>query len=266
MADPTPLVNHVYQLYHKKTRMSLTGKHDSDIEEKLKRLGKTIFKNELFEALYRESAIELPGTALHNQHINFYSGSDVSAVYLPSKQFEFCLPKPTTAFKTPVLKKEHFQCEVPDSVIISTSIDHTFENSLLDTIRKVSQLQPIDHLGMSGIECENIEDVDVFNMSKKAQTILLLDCVFPALTLDHLLQHIASSPTLTIINLRGTNLQGIKSLSFQYLPSLTYFDLGNTNLCRFHIFHLGYLIENRKLITSTRFVELRRKQFELSAG
>ena len=33
----------------------------------------------------------------------------------------------------------------------------------------------------------------------------------------------------------------------QNLSSLTHLDLSNTNLCRFHILHLGYLLENMKL-------------------
>ena len=87
----------------------------------------------------------------------------------------------------------------------------------------------------------------MFNMSKKVQSIHLLDCVLPDLSLDHLLKQIATSSTLTRINLWSTSLQDIQSLCIQYLPSLTYLRLCDTNLCHFHIFHLGYLIENRKL-------------------
>ena len=247
MADPTPLVNHVYLLYHEMTNMSLSGKHDSDIQEKLKRLGKNINNIDVYETLYKESAIELPGTALHNQHINFYSGSDVSPAYLPSKEFVFRSPEPKTAFTILHPKREHFKLEAPDSVIISTGTGKALTNSLLDTVRKISQLQPIGHLVISDIKCEDIEEVDVFHMSEKAQSIHLFNCVFPALTLDHLLRQIATSLTLTRINLRGTSLQDITSLSIQYLPSLTHLRLCNTNLCRFHILHLGYLIENKKL-------------------
>ena len=248
MADPTLLVNHVYQLYYDRMiKLSLTGRHDSDIEEKLKKEGKDINNIDVCETLYKESAIKLPGTALHNQHINFYSGSDVSPAYLPSKQFVFCSPKPNTAFTILHPKTKHFQREGPDSVIISTGVDNALANSLLNTVREISQLQPIGHLVISDIKCKDIEEVDVFHMSEKAQSIHFFNCVFPALTLDHLLQQIANSLTLTRINLRGTSLQNIKSLSIQYLPSLSYFRLCNTNLCRFHILHLGYLIENSKL-------------------
>ena len=247
-ADPTPLVNYVYQVcYDRMIKMWLTGKHDSDIEDKLKREGKSINNFEVYEILYKESGIELPGTALHNQHINFYSGSDTSPVQIPSKQFVFRSPKQTTAFTIPGLKREHFQREFPDSVILSTQTDDVVANALLNSVRRISKLQPIGHLVMFDIKCEDIEDTDVFNMSKKAQSIHLMNCVFPDLTLDHLLQQIASSLTLTRIYIRGISLQGIKSLWIQYLPSLTYLCLCNTKLCRFHILHLGYLMENEKL-------------------
>ena len=248
MTDPTPLVNHVYQLYYDRmTKMSLAGRYDSDIADKLKREGKYINNIKVYETLYKESTIQLPGTALHNQHINFYSESDVSPTYLPSKQFVFRSPKTNTIFTILDQKKKQFQREVPDSVILSTHTDDEFANSLLNTIRRISQMQPIGHLVISDIKSKDIENVEVFNMSKKVQSIHLFNCVLPGLTLDHLLQQIATSLTLTRINLRGTSLQGIKSLWIQYLPSLTYLRLCNTNLCRFHILHLGYLIKNRKL-------------------
>ena len=248
MADPTLLVNHVYQLYYNRmTIMSLTGRHDSDVEEKLKKEGKNVNNIEVYETLYKESAIQLPGTALHNQHINFYSESDVSPAYLPSKRFVFRSPKANTVFTILDPKRKQLQPEVPDSLILSTHTDDEFANSLLNTIRRISQLQPIGHLVISDIKCKDIENEEVFHMSEKAQSVHLFNCVLPGLTLDHLLQQIAASLTLTIINLRGTSLQSITSFGIQYLPSLTYLRLCNTNLCRFHILHLGYLIENNKL-------------------
>ena len=248
MTDPSAVVNYVYQLhYDRMTKMLLIGKHDTDIEGKLKREGKNINNIEVYETFYKESAVELPGTALHNQHINFYSGIDVSPVYLPSKQFVFRSPKLNPGFTIPDPQHVHFQRDVSDSVILFTHTDDALANSILNNIRKISQLQPIGHLVISDIKCEDIEDVDVFNMSKKSKSIHLLNCIIPAATIDHLLQQIATSSTITRINIRGTSLQGIRSLAIQYLPSLTFLRLSNTNLCRFHILHLGYLIANKKL-------------------
>ena len=249
MADPRPVVNHVHQIFHDLvTNMSLTGKHDRNLEDKLERMGKNFTNiNELFEALYKESAVELPGTALHNQHVNFYSGRDVSPIYLPSKQFMFFSASSNAVFTMPDPRERHFHCGVPDSFILCNDTDDLFAKNLLNTVRRISQIQPIGHLVISAMKCEDIEDTDVFNMSKKSQSIHVVNCVLPDLTLDHLLQQIKTSMTLTIINLHGTSLQGIKSLSIQYLPSLTHLCLSNTNLCRFHILHLGYLIENKKL-------------------
>ena len=107
------------------------------LKKKLKRLGKGINNIDVCEILYRESTIELQGTAFHNQHINFYSANDVSPAYLPSKQFVFRSWKPNTAFIIPHSKKKQFQRELPDSLILSTDTEDAWANSLLNTIRRI---------------------------------------------------------------------------------------------------------------------------------
>ena len=65
--------------------------------------------------------------------------------------------------------------------------------------------------------------------------------------LDHLFQQISTCSTLQTIDVRGTNLGNMESLSLQNLPSLTKLCLWKVNLSRFHLVHLAYLMENRML-------------------
>ena len=108
-------------------------------------------------------------------------------------------------------------------------------------------MQPIRDLWIRDVTCEQFEKADVFHMSHRCENILLWDCVLPSSTLDHLFQQISACSTLQTIDVRDTNLGGIESLALQNLPSLTKLGLWKVNLCRFHLLHLTYLVETRKL-------------------
>ena len=78
MADPTPLIDHVYQAYIKRIpkvlRIGAFSPADCDEEERLQRFGKNVYGMRIFESLSKESAIKLPGSAFHNQHLKFLCG------------------------------------------------------------------------------------------------------------------------------------------------------------------------------------------------
>ena len=249
MSDPTPLVDHVYELYsNRMTKLLRSGHVDDDIEDKLKRMGKDINDISVLESFYKESTVELSGTAFHNKHINYYVGHDATPVYLPSKLFVF--EETLTKINCPGihdLSEDLIQRETPDSIIFSTETNDTYAEDLLNTIHRIGQLQPISDLWIHSINCEEPANTNVFKMSTKARSIHLWNCVLPSTTLDNLLEQVSTSDTLNRIVLLGTNLRHIKSFASQYLPSLTYLGLWKTNLCRFHILHLCYLIKNRQL-------------------
>ena len=250
MADPTPLVDHVYQAYIKRIpeflrRSTFRLTDTDDEEERLQSLGKSIYGMRIFQSLYKESAIKLPASAFHNQHLNFYLECDTESIYLPSTLFMFDRTKTMQHATIRSSSEELVKNKTPDSVIISSGSDDT--DGLLNTIQTISKLQPIRHLFIRDVNCEQFEKADVFHMSNKCENILLWDCVLPSLTLDHLFQQISSCSTLQTIDVRDTNLGHMESLSLQNLPSLTKLGLWKVNLCRFHLLHLAYLVENRKL-------------------
>ena len=80
MSDPTPLVDHVYQ-------MMINDKLEQMRNEKY--YYSSLYDNGLLKSLYTESQVQLPGHPLHNQHINYYDHSDDDIenipIYLPSK-------------------------------------------------------------------------------------------------------------------------------------------------------------------------------------
>ena len=248
MADPTPLIDHVYDLWiERHLRLTRYGQVEYDNEEKLRRLGKNVKQVRFFQSLYKESTIELPGTAYHNQYINCYFEGDASPVYLPSRLFLFHnMNKSIGCFAIQENGNENVKIQVTDSIFVCSQSNEEASSSF-NQIRRISQLQPISDLWFYNISWNDTDNTEVFNISHRARSIYLLNCVLPAAMLGHILQQISVSSTITRIYFRGTSLWHIKSLSLQYLPSLTHLDLWNTNLCRFHIFHLGYLMENRRL-------------------
>ena len=248
MADPTSLVDHVYELWiERHLKLTRYGQIDDDDEEKLRRLGKNVNDVRFFQSLYKESTIELPGTAYHNQYINCYFEGDASPVYLPSRLFLFHnMNKSIECFAIPENRNENVRIQVTDSIFVCSQSNEEASGSF-NQIRRISQLQPICDMWFYNISCNDTDNTEVFNISHRARSIYLLNCVLPAAMLGHILQQISVSSMITRIYFRGTSLGHIKSLSLQYLPSLTHLDLWNTNLCRFHILHLGYLMENRRL-------------------
>ena len=220
---------------------------DDHNEEKLRQLGKSVNDMRFFQSLYKESTVGLPGTAFHNQHMNFYFDGDVSPIYLPSRLFQFYnLVEDIECFVKPSAGKENVKCEVTDSIVLWNQSKEAGTN-LCNQIRRISQLQPISDMCILNIKCNDIENTKAFNMSSKARSVHMYNCVFPTATLDHLFQQISNSSSISSITFREVSLCHINSLQLHYLPSLKILCLWNTNLCRFHILHLTHLMENGKL-------------------
>ena len=248
MDDPTPLVDHVFELeIDRVLNMLRYGRDVEEDEEKLRRLGKTVNDMNFFKSLYKESSITLAGTAFHNQHINFYIKGDISPVYIPSRLFQFHNVEKDIRSLTLLQKgKENVTIEVGDSIFLCSDPGEA-ATTLCHQIRIISQLQPISDMWMFDINCNDLENTDVFNMSNKVRSINLWNCAFPALTLDHILHQISNSSSIGTITFQSISLCHVNSLWIHYLPSLSTLHLWNSNLCRFHILHLAYLMENRKL-------------------
>ena len=246
MSDPTPLVDHVYQVRHKRlVKLLREGEPDEEKEEKLTKRGKNINDFSFFDSLYKESAVRLQGSALHNQHVNIYHGDVSSPPFLSSKSFEFQGISADLQYTGDPIEEELREEDVPDSTIIGSFTDDTSAISILKLIGEVSQLQPISDLCISNYK-DPMNKVQL-KLSNNIYSIHLWNCDLPPLALDNLFQQFSYSSTLSRINLGGTGLHRLKSLPLEHLPSLTHLRLWNTNLGPPHISHLRYLLQNGKL-------------------
>ena len=191
MPDPTPLVDHVYQmwineqLYHTRHKSVLPREmHEEDF----------------FRSLYKESRVKLTGHPLHNQHINYYNHlpeahRDTTPIYIPSK------------FYWLRYIKEHIPCgnqpenkAKPDCVMWIEHPSTSVTKALLSTCVRISQNQAVTDLCMSGVRCKGFPEKALyeFNMSECAQSMTMYDCTLPLLTLNHLIHQISGFDQLQI--------------------------------------------------------------------
>ena len=74
MKDPTPLVEHCYEMYIEKELYDLRAAEiDEEVERQLEAQGKNLYDMSLFDSLYNESNVKLPGHARQNRYINDYN-------------------------------------------------------------------------------------------------------------------------------------------------------------------------------------------------
>ena len=218
MSDPTPLVRHVYQTYIEVTLGWMRRGVLTDIDASL------------FESLYRECAGRLPGTLLHNPYINYYDHDshprDTPPIYTPSKLYVFRDVQAAVTCDTEHREGGGNQEEAPECTIAIREPDPSVGQSLLTACRTICQHQPVTHLYIWGLRCDDVTEPDVFNISRNAMSLVLWKCRLPAAVLNHLLHQMSDCTTLRTKDLFGTSLTGVTSLNLRNMAaSLTYLDL-----------------------------------------
>ena len=192
MSDPTPLVDHVYQMWIGWYVNELTHIYEDEYEDRvIDRYSKDIFK-----AIYTESKVQLPGDALHNQYINYYcpnyytekSSSDKENVTTPSKVYVY-------------------------SNMLSDSCKHLFnlDKNALSLALESCTLQPeqMNHIMHELSECNEIRKVYLLNTSLHDVSYLFL----------------SNKRRLIFLHLENTNMSAELSQSFcSQLSDLTHLE------------------------------------------
>ena len=252
MSDPTPLVDHVYQMwideYLEKIRNSKYDDDDDDYDDDYDGSPYT----DLLESLYIESKAQLPGCALHNNNINIYDhkrdDGDTTHVYTPSKMYKFLNMKESVLCK---FDKREQTGKITQCILVIKAPDAVVTNSLLMTCKQISNNQEVADLHMYNFNCKYQQETDLLNLSKNAHSLLIRSCSLPSQPLNHLMQKLSECNNIRKIDLSDTNLQDISALTLRNKKSLTHLDLSETNisaeLCRSiceqltDITHLEYL-------------------------
>ena len=210
----------------------------------------------LVEAIFREAVLGVPKNLFHNQWINHYNHKnddemkrprDTMAVQIPSKLYLFDFVKENVGEAKERKRNEDTRnCEIricrPDA---------SAAKNLLQIVCRISQLQSITDLHFDRLQCRYLQEPVVLNLSKFAQSVILYYCSLQPETLNHLIEQISQCTTMHNIDLRGTTLQDVSSLTVGNKPSLTRLDLHLTfmsqvlvhGVCQHikHLIHLEYL-------------------------
>ena len=217
MKDPTPLVEHCYEMYiEKEVKEVRTGKSDEEEERELTAQGKSPYDRSLFDSLYNESTVKLPGSAQHNRYINCCN-QDRTKVYTPSQYYEF------VAMKEDVEWNRGSETVIPECVININMGDESVTNSLLTTCFKISEKQPVTDLLMEEVRCEDLT-VKAPIMSSKAVSLNLIRCILPVSYLRGIIHQLFEcSHTLQSLELSDMDSKPIEKDLDQLLERLVSF-------------------------------------------
>ena len=208
MSDSTPLVEHMSELCIEGTLQVMRFCEYLTTHENL------------FESLYTESKMQLPGNALHNPLINCCEESDKTPIYIPSKFYVFYNMEKEVGCNNEHSREQRE--EIPECAVY---IDmHLFlpapavAPSILHACQTICQKQKITNLWIFGLKCNDKKLTDVFLMSPNAQSLYVKYCDLPADVMIHQLKQLAHCRKLnrflllTSIGAAGHHLaQSIKS-------------------------------------------------------
>ena len=196
MPDPRPLVDHVYTacIEHVLGQMK-TLPYIPDIDRSL------------LESLYQESAVPLPGSALHNQHINYYGHymddlkkrpRDTTPLFTPSKLylFEGMKEDVTLGHKTPEIgvtrcgdpgQSEQNGFNNHECAIWLCEPDESLRERLLSLCRTISTSQPVTDFCLT-CRCK-LTEANAPIMSKEPKLLVLERVEVSSSVWNYLLQH-----------------------------------------------------------------------------
>ena len=190
MADPTPLVGYVYEVYTKRYQDWMrTGKWDRDQDGLMLPYKRDINDVELFTSIYKESTVMLPGSPYHNPYVNIYSNpKDIAPVYVPGRLHVF----QEMGNDVPIDFKHSEQCAKDECTVVIDSPKSTVINSLLSICNRISQSQPLSSLCLMGIDSQELTGADVPIFGTHIQSLWLLQNKLPVRFLSNMLYQLSS--------------------------------------------------------------------------
>ena len=213
MSDPRPVVDHVYTALNE----HILGKMKiSDFIPSI--------DSSLLEYLYQESAVPLPGSALHNQHSNYYYHGmddyekrprDTTPVFTPSKLYLFGNMKENVTLEHRKPESGVTRCRDPDQsepnsfnnqecAIWIHVPDESLTERLLSLCRTISASQPVTdfRLDLSDSDRYELTEVNVPILSKEPKSLVLTHVDGSPSGWNYLLQH----ESLQVLRLEDTHL------------------------------------------------------------
>ena len=211
LPDPSPLVNLAYTLF-------ITEHIYYESECPHLEHGAV-----LFESLYRESNIPLPGHHFQNQFINYYKQSyfrDISGsadrlypnhpIYRPSRVFVFSSLITGVALGGMNKKKD-----ITDSEIYICQTIAPLPDNLFPTCCRISEDQPIAKLVMYQVTFRYTTEPCMIKISEKNFWLVMHLVAMPTRLMTHLMEPISQASRVDFMKIDQTSLSGVKSFNLE---------------------------------------------------
>ena len=213
MKDPTPLVNHVYEMY---TEYMCGWCSPADNEEMVKQLyvqGKN--SRGLFSSMYAESPIPLRGFPGYNQYI-YRNDMHKGDIDTPSKKYVFS----HVSKDVPDIKFTSGGDEAPECKLWIHKPDAAATKTLLATCSKISKHQPVNHLLMLTVYCKEITCEEMLTISRSVQSVAIIDSDLPLNFWRNILQQLSDCTNLRHLWIVNSNLHQLEEDLDELLENL----------------------------------------------
>ena len=250
LKDPLPVGYHLYEGLEY-TAYRPTGKHRA-------------------YTFYQEAGLPVPKNLFHNQWINHYNhrddkmakrSIDVTPIHIPSKSYVF--DEMEEAVDCGIKHEEQKQGYEECSITIK-SPDKLITKSLFSTIHTIGRYQTVNYLDLTNLRCDDVEESEVFNISKNAQSIKLQNCSLPPETLNHLIQQVNGCTTMRKISFLDTDLGPVSSLNLTNKQALTHLDLNGAKMSVETVKHVCQQITHLSQLEHVRLSQINLSQIDLN--
>ena len=211
LPDPSPLVNLAYTLF-------ITENIYYESECPHLENGAV-----LFESLYRESNIALPGHHFQNQFINYYKQSyfpDLTGsadrfypnhpIYRPSRVFVF-----SSLITGVVLGGMNKYKDITDSKIFICHAIVALPDNLFPTCCRISENQPIAKLVLNQVTFRDTTEPCMIKISEKNFRFVMRLVTMPTRLMTHLLDPISQASRVNFVKIDQTSLSGVKTFNLE---------------------------------------------------
>ena len=225
MKDPTPLVDHVYEMYidHYLRRVRIGGSYPT-------------IDDYLFQSLYSESPVPLLGSPLNNHHINIYDtledgqmgrpfdesnwsqslhyksdrmdqylrhlfdqdtkSKEIACVQIASKLYVFRHLRKEVVYDI----KGQENTKVPQCTIEILHPHPAIAKTILTTCHEINRYQPVTDLTIDRTRCQDVTASETPIMSDNARALSLGMSDLPATFISNIVRQLVGSQCVTLQN------------------------------------------------------------------
>ena len=182
----------------------------------------------VFQSLYMESTVPLPGEPFQNIYHNYYNhkqdddkkrARNTLPIYILSKLYEFRNIKATVPCDPECVKRWKVR-EVQTCSIVIVQPDPQVTRPLLSAIHWITQVQVVTDLWMQKVKCKDLSLAEVPIISQNVRSVTIAECNLPMDFLQNILHQLTGCHSLQILRLSIVNLKEVQEDLDKLLESL----------------------------------------------